>query len=473
MKRIFPIAAIILTLRFPVTVFAAGVNGDAQISGNLDGSPIILRTADRIAGAVDSITWKGRGFVSGMDHGRSIQYAWFLNGSGCDNPTEAGSADDGTGPTSSSILESITANGNALTTVSHPAFWGKPGETDPAQCPGGATNKTIVSNDILQKTVTIGYQNLPNVIEFQADISLSEPTNGTLIFPPISYQPGDIFPEFWTYSPKDDKLTDITGSLTLMPGLNGAKNSAFDLPVILSTADGHYAIGLYAPDGVGLNAGQRQFYVSSWPAPAYIQPVNTVGALYTRGQTPAGTYHYQSFLIIGSLNEVAMAIKALYLLLPANIYPVVGTLDTAGCSQIAGWAGDKDNPDSAINVRFYIDNPPDQGGTFIGETTANTIREQAVCNRLGSTQFPCPHGFVFLTPAGVKDGQLHNLYAEGINLPGTPGQNVILAGSPKTLICVPGDLTGDGRVDIFDLRQLLSQFTDIFDINLIVKNFGL
>ena len=37
---------------------------------------------------------------------------------------------------------------------------------------------------------------------------------------------------------------------------------------------------------------------------------------------------------------------------------------------------------------------------------------------------------------------------------------------------IPGDLNGDGRVDILDLRQLLSQFTNIFDYNLVAGNFG-
>lgn len=39
-------------------------------------------------------------------------------------------------------------------------------------------------------------------------------------------------------------------------------------------------------------------------------------------------------------------------------------------------------------------------------------------------------------------------------------------------VSLPGDLTGDGRVDLFDLRQFLSNFTSIFDYNLVVRNFG-
>jgi len=37
---------------------------------------------------------------------------------------------------------------------------------------------------------------------------------------------------------------------------------------------------------------------------------------------------------------------------------------------------------------------------------------------------------------------------------------------------LPGDLNQDGKVDIRDLRQLLSNFTNIFDYNILVGNFG-
>lgn len=36
----------------------------------------------------------------------------------------------------------------------------------------------------------------------------------------------------------------------------------------------------------------------------------------------------------------------------------------------------------------------------------------------------------------------------------------------------PGDFNGDGRVDVLDLRQLLTSFSGIFDYNLVVGNFG-
>jgi len=37
---------------------------------------------------------------------------------------------------------------------------------------------------------------------------------------------------------------------------------------------------------------------------------------------------------------------------------------------------------------------------------------------------------------------------------------------------IPGDLNQDGKVDIVDMRQLLTNFTNIFDYNILVENFG-
>ncbi len=45
-------------------------------------------------------------------------------------------------------------------------------------------------------------------------------------------------------------------------------------------------------------------------------------------------------------------------------------------------------------------------------------------------------------------------------------------GTPNVCAPLPGDLNGDGKVNITDLKQLLSSFTNIFNYNLVVANFG-
>lgn len=67
-------------------------------------------------------------------------------------------------------------------------------------------------------------------------------------------------------------------------------------------------------------------------------------------------------------------------------------------------------------------------GIFIGKTNANVQREQAVGDQCGGN---VNHGFVFNTPASLKDGKQHTIYAYTINTP--YGYNPQLSGSPKTL----------------------------------------
>src|ERR1700733_3779192 len=77
-------------------------SGDAVIRSPFDGSEIVITTASRLAGAIHSLTWKGREFIDSTDHGRQLQSALNLNVSTPQtgetfNPTEAGSRLDGSG----------------------------------------------------------------------------------------------------------------------------------------------------------------------------------------------------------------------------------------------------------------------------------------------------------------------------------------------------------------------------------------
>jgi hypothetical protein len=79
-------------------------NANAKISAQVGPSPLVISTTERLAGAIDSLTWNGKEFINSWDHGRQLQTAAFIEKFGeCYNPTEAGSSSDGTGPTSSSV----------------------------------------------------------------------------------------------------------------------------------------------------------------------------------------------------------------------------------------------------------------------------------------------------------------------------------------------------------------------------------
>ena len=114
-------------------VYAQPVSGDAVIRARFADSEIVITTTSRLAGAIHSLTWNGKEFINSADHGRQLQSASNLDletrfSGESFNPTEAGSRHDGAGPTSTSRLLHMIAEGNALQTTSQMAFWLQPGE---------------------------------------------------------------------------------------------------------------------------------------------------------------------------------------------------------------------------------------------------------------------------------------------------------------------------------------------------------
>jgi hypothetical protein len=154
-------------------------SGDATIRGRAGGSEIVITTTNRVAGAIHSLTWNGKEFLDSFDHGRQLQSAAnFDAGSPFTpetfNPTEAGSASDGQGKSSSSRLLHIVTTPNQIQTTTQMAFWLRPGEKSGHNL---AKNTTALSNHLLIKRVRIGLrvgeQEFPHVIEY--DVTFAVP----------------------------------------------------------------------------------------------------------------------------------------------------------------------------------------------------------------------------------------------------------------------------------------------------------
>ena len=490
MKKIILLSAvfIISIISFLILVNSVfAVSGDAQISGSFGGSSIVVTTTNRLAGAISQINWNGKDFLVSDDHGRSLQYAWFLNGyGGCDNPTEAGSAFDGLGSVSSSILVSLTSTANQLTTVSHPAFWVKPGTT-PSYCTNTnkAINTTVASNDTLKKTVTVGYQGLSNVIDLVATITLSQPVSQIMTVAPIGVLTKD-FSKFWTFDPRTSTLNDITGKLVAGAwGDSSSSDATSNLSVILSTTDQGYALGFYSPDIAGINSGERFYDVFNFFG---YGPLTPVGAefRFMNGSEPAGDYPYHNFVVIGTVAQVTDSLNKLYQIFPSKFESIVGYTG-ATCDGVSGWTGLFGEATQSITTAFYADGPVGTG-SLIGTTSANVSSAAAVCTALGGSNCdtsPGAHTFVFSMPDSLKDGKTHTIYAYGVSGSNyaqlTNGSSGI---TPLTITCSgiastptpkPGDLNGDGKVDINDYNLLLSNFGNpytIYDYNILVGNFG-
>jgi hypothetical protein len=161
--------------------------GDGTISKDVLGSPLTIKTESRWAGAVHSMTWRGKEFVMSVGNGQQIQVALTVNNYGqCYNPTESGSAKDYKGPTTSSKLTTFSAHDNSIETTNQMAFWLDPSiNTNDSGCvmkknptpwdawwPGYPFNNGVLSNFILNKKITIGYQDLSNVIVHEVKINV-------------------------------------------------------------------------------------------------------------------------------------------------------------------------------------------------------------------------------------------------------------------------------------------------------------
>ena len=278
---------------------AAPVNGDAVIRAKAGPSEIVITTTDRLAGAIGSLTWNGKEFIDAHDHGRELQSADSFDlakpgefWSERFNPTEAGSRKDDIGPTSSSKLLSISANGPELRTKTQMAFWLAPGEKSSGH---PALNDTILSDHFVSKRVHIGYKNLSQVIDYNVTFTMPPNERHTLAqFEALTaYMPWD-FDHFWKYVPRDDKLEPLDAG----PGEQ-------EFPVVCATEDGRYAMGVFSPDQPKPGYGRFEFN------PEKVVKWNCVFRLRSPTKVTPGDHHFRVFVAVGTKDDVKNALHAL------------------------------------------------------------------------------------------------------------------------------------------------------------------
>lgn len=282
---------------------AAEPSGDAQIEGATGESKIVIRTTNRLAGAIDSLTWNGKEFIDSTDHGRQLQSACsFHNGEGrfvpeTFNPTEAGSRFDGAGPKSSSKLLSISASRNRLTTKTRMAYWLQPGERSDGML---ARNTKKRSECILTKQVTIGVMGLPHAIEYIATFTVPQGGRERLAqFEAVTgYMPAE-FEKFYTFDVTKQELKPLSDG----PGEQ-------HLPVILATEDGAYAMGVWSPDQPSNgfeHAGYGRFRFNAQKVVKW----NCVFRIRDADGVAAGDYTFRSMVAVGTLGDVQRTLTQL------------------------------------------------------------------------------------------------------------------------------------------------------------------
>lgn len=272
------------------------VNGNAEIRGTAGGSEIVIRTSDRTAGAICSLTWNGKEFIDAADHGRELQSAsnFDVDGDIKDetfNPTEAGSCRDGAGPKTTSRLLYLRAGGNEMVTTNQMAFWLVPGQKS-SDIP--ARNTKALSDHLLAKRVRIGLPNFPNVIDYQVSFLLPPGEKHTRgVFEALTgYMPAE-FSAFWFFDLKTRTLKEASHTAGETPA-----------PLIFATRDGHHAMGIYAPPTPRPSYGRFDF-----PA-AKVTKWNCVYRVTNPAGLPPTGYDYHMFVMVGTLDDVRATLDA-------------------------------------------------------------------------------------------------------------------------------------------------------------------
>lgn len=302
--NLMPPLVISVTLTAVAPAGAPGIaDGHAVIRGPSGPSEIVITTTPRLAGAIHSLTWNGREFINSYDHGRQLQSAANFDAGSpilneTFNPTEAGSARDHTGDTSSSRLLVLRAASNTLETVTQMAFWLAPGQKSG---PNPAKNTTVLSDHLLAKRVTIGWSNLPHVIAYNVTFRVPQGERHThAVFEALTgYMPPE-FSEFLQFNPK----TGDMGPLSDGPG-------EIPQPVALSLPGGSHAMGIYAPPQPAPHTAGPSFGRFRFKAERVVK-WNCVFRVRDPAGIAPGDYPFRMFVLVGDLATVRDGLRVLH-----------------------------------------------------------------------------------------------------------------------------------------------------------------
>lgn len=278
-------------------------SGDATIRAAAGGSEIVITTTSRLAGAIHSLTFNGREFIDSFDHGRQLQSALNLDAGSpiadeTFNPTEAGSRDDGVGAKSSSRLLHLRTGPGTLETVNQMAFWLAPGEKSGENL---AKNETILSNHLLTKRVRIGYKDLPQAIDYQVVFNVPTDERHTrATFEALTgYMPPE-FERFWQFNSERGALEPLSDG----PG-------EIERPVVLATASGSHAMGIFAPPQPALGMTGPTYGRFRFKAERVVK-WNCVFRVRDSGGIAPGGYPFRMFVLVGDLETVRDSLQRLH-----------------------------------------------------------------------------------------------------------------------------------------------------------------
>lgn len=241
------------------------------LNATFNGKSVVVGANARFGGAIYSMKMDDFEYLDSSDHGRELQTAWQLNGQGeANNPTEAGSAANGAGSTSSTIILAAAVAGTTLTTRVRPAFW------YPYQ-------GQVTSDDSLEKTVTLGHNGRNNILVHDIGMYLSSPYNSSMAVEGLTAYMPLAFTRFFLLDRATKATTEILPS--------GLVSSA-SLAVMAATADLSKAVALVHPNP------QHIYWIGK------IGPWPKLDAAWFGANNPAGWYRWRAYTVFGLWQDV-------------------------------------------------------------------------------------------------------------------------------------------------------------------------
>jgi hypothetical protein len=289
------VICLLLVIIRPISALAA--TGDFKIEEPALASTLQIETSARFAGSVSSLIFRGKQFVDTRDHGRELQSASSFDGFGeCFNPTQAGNVTDGDKQTTTSRLLAARAGPNWVATQTDMAFWLPPGYDYKHQCGMSPTtthavNKSLTGGHILNQRIELGAAGESNVISDYVTYAVPEAHGSGTFEAATIYTPIDFSRRYiLKLGTRNVEPTTVIGEQ--------------DSPVILATADGMYAVGIYSPR---LPQEGRGYGTSSFPN------TNKINCVFREKLIAAGqNFSYLCEFVVGTLEEVKATIIKLH-----------------------------------------------------------------------------------------------------------------------------------------------------------------
>ncbi len=211
---------------------------------------------------------------------------------------------------------------------------------------------------------------LPNVIDYKVTYRVPKDYEQGLFEIITPYMETATVSKLYAYNP-------VNKASYYLPSIEHKANY---LPLIAASEDGQYAMGIYAPD---IDAGAMLPYNGNYMR-HYSDRVIKTNAFFKYNKTPKGDYNFQSFVVIGSFQQVKDSISAVHRMAHGGRGHIDGFVETLSTSYLSGWACQGYN-NKPIGIHLYLGGPAGKG-TFAGSYRAYQKSELAVAVACGTNR---------------------------------------------------------------------------------------